>query len=416
MGEAKRRKQLGLMPTVFPFEVELSAEGKITLLKAPDDQKLRDTLIRDLEKTQLTGAAWESEYRTALVFAGREPGILRSVQDVQAIPVPTLRRISGDLVLGKPLAEVHGVAIPFDGGVIRLREQQHSFDGQKWDSFPAIRDPEKIMNKLRLHPAFDLEGESLGQFRVEQYAEGRMDIEPDPPEGMLEFLEEVGREWHGETPAKWLEIHQDLTDSDGPAPKMKRSYFELRRTAPLQNPARMVFATRNNVEIYPLEGGTFSLDGETWLSYDDPDAEGQEDDFISAFGDMLNMETVQVTVYADGQVDWDEDEIAAEQAERVRAELREATGAGTPEKWADWTRKMLLDTFNAETEQEGETMPIPVAVRVDLPKDAIEDPDPLGQTFIESEVTFDGENWRDLYDEEVPQELLLAIANLKPQE
>lgn len=413
MGEAKRRKQLGLMPTVYPFEAELDADAKAKLLKAPDDQKLRQVVIDGLERTQLAGEAWNSEYRTALLLSGRHGGTVRSAQDVQTIAVPPLRRLSGEVVMGKTLGQVEGVAIAFDGGVIRLREQQHSFDGHKWESFPALRNAEKVMAALRAHPAFDLEGELIGQYRVEQFAEGRIDVDPDPPEGTLDVLEDTAREWHGETPELWLKLHQDLV-GDVPAPEMKRTFFELRHPAPLQNPTRMVFTTRHNVEIYPLEGASYSLDGETWHSYDDPDAEPVEDDFLSAFGDMLNMETVQATIYADGRVEWDEGDISEEQAERVRADLRDATGAGTPEQWAAWTRKMLLDTFNAESEQEGETMPVPVAVRVDLPKDALTDPDPLSQTFIESEVTFDGENWRDLYDEEVPQELLLAIANLKP--
>jgi hypothetical protein len=46
-----------------------------------------------------------------------------------------------------------------------------------------------------------------------------------------------------------------------------------------------------------------------------------------------------------------------------------------------------------------------VAVKLDIPKDALGDPDPLAQTFMESEVTFNGQDWRDLYSEELPEEL-----------
>ena len=98
-------------------------------------------------------------------------------------------------------------------------------------------------------------------------------------------------------------------------------------------------------------------------------------------------------------------------------EAVDATGAGDAEKWAEWSRQVMQDTFQTPEDQgaiaSGE-LPVPVAVRLDLAKDALEDPDPLSQTFIESEITFDGETWRDLYDEEMPPELLLAIANMKP--
>ncbi|WP_291424713.1 hypothetical protein [Deinococcus sp.] len=420
MGEAKRRKQLGLMPTVYPFEADLTDDGHVTLVRAPDDKALQRTLTEALEKTQLTGDAWASEYRTALVLSGRVPGVLHTAEQVADIPVPPLRRVSGEIVMGKTLTDVEGVAIAFDGGVIRLRQQKHSVDGQKWESFPAIRDVQRLMDLLVTHPAFELQGELLGQFRVEQYAEGRIDVEPDPPEGTLEALEDVAREWHGATPEEWVELHQEMmsdrADDSGEVPLMRRTFFELRQPAPLQNPTRSVFTTRRNVEVYPLVGATYSIDGETWLSYDDPEAEPQEDDLMSAFANILNMETVQVTVKADGSVEWEDGEIDAEDAGRVRADLQAATGAGTPEQWAAWTRKMLLDTFNADEDEAEADIPVPVAVRLDVPKDAISNPDPLAQTFIESEVTFDGEHWRDLYDEEVPQELLLALAQFKPAE
>ena len=54
---------------------------------------------------------------------------------------------------------------------------------------------------------------------------------------------------------------------------------------------------------------------------------------------------------------------------------------------------------------DGTELPVPTAVRLDIPLDALTDPDPLAQTFMESEVTFDGQSWRDLYDEELPEEL-----------
>lgn len=421
MGEAKRRKQLGLMPTVIPFEAEIDRAGQVRLTRPPADPKLARDVQEKLEQTQQRLEGWDSEYRTALVLAGQVSQRLSTVQDVQRLPVPEYRRISGEVVQGKQAREIEGVALPIAGGALRLRDQQHSFDGQKWESFPQIRNPQRIFQALQTHPAFNLEGEKLGQYQVEQFAEGRIDVDPEPPAGTLEILEEVGREWHGETPELWAQLHADQLNGQAESdeiPVAKRTFFELRQPSPLQNPLRNIFGVRGGVEIYPLVDAGYSLDGEKWFKYEDPDAEPMEDDFFQAFSEMLNMETVQVTVYANGQTEWDDAELPEEHRQRVRREIVEATGAGDPEKWAAWTREMLVDTFNATPDEnsDGSEIPVPQGVRLDLPKDALDDPDHLSQTFIESEVTFDGENWRDLYDEEVPQELLLAIAQMKPGE
>lgn len=410
MGEAKRRKQLGLMPTVYPFEAEITEEGKVTLLKAPEESKLARLLQEKLEQTQLSGQGWASEFRTAAIFAGQVARKISTLQDVNTIAVPPLRRITGEIVLGKDFRDIDGIALPIAGGAIRLRQQTHSFDGKKWESFAASR-PERMFQSLQMHPAFNLEGEKIGQYRVEQFAEGRIDIDPEPPAGTLEILEEIGREWHGETPEQWATHHFEQLPESDELPVAKRTYFELRSPAPLQNPLRNIFGVRGEVEVYPLVDGSYSLDGHAWHKYEDPTAEAEEDDFLQAFNEMLNMESVQVTVYADGRVEWTSGDIPAGREGRVRRDLIAATGAGDPEQWAAWTRQMLLDTFNAEAEGD---IPVPVGVKLDLAKDALEDDAPLSQTFIESEVTFDGQNWRDLYDEEVPQELLLAIANMKP--
>ena len=94
-------------------------------------------------------------------------------------------------------------------------------------------------------------------------------------------------------------------------------------------------------------------------------------------------------------------------AERVRGDLRSATGAGDPAAWAAWTRTLLAETFADEAPDLSgrESLPAVQGVRLDLPADSLQDPDDPAQYFIESEVTFDGVTWRDLYAEEVPQEL-----------
>ncbi|MFD1730517.1 hypothetical protein ACFSC4_04560 [Deinococcus malanensis] len=115
MGEAKRRKQLGLMPEVHAFEAHMDADGAVTFTRVPQDAALRDLIEGALKVSQPYGAAWDSEYRTSYVMAGRPDRFLETAEDVQAIPVPPLRRFSGDLVLGKAATEGTGMSFPVEG-------------------------------------------------------------------------------------------------------------------------------------------------------------------------------------------------------------------------------------------------------------------------------------------------------------
>lgn len=412
MGEAKRRKQLGLMPTVYPFEAELNQEGAITLVRGPDDAALKKLIVDELTGSQTSGAAWASEYRTALLLSGKYGKTVATAEDVDAIPVAALRRISGELAMGPVSAQEGQVTIPVEGGVIRLRGQQHSVDGTRWETFTPPRDPQQFMAILRNNPAFDLTGELIGQLTAEHWQAGRMDIEPDPPEELLEAVEAVVLEWHGETEKLWATLHRErMEDPAAPSPQARRSTFELRLPAPLQNPLSGIFAIRGGAEFIPvMEADAYTLDGETWHSYADPDAEVDASSLPAELANIFDMEMVGVTVYADGRVELGED-VPEEHAERLQTELREVTGAGDADAWGDWTAQMLSETYGEELVDvlEDQALPVPVAVRLDIPKDALGDPDPLSQTFMESEVTFDGQQWRDLFDD-LPQELAAFAA------
>ncbi|MFD1730516.1 hypothetical protein ACFSC4_04555 [Deinococcus malanensis] len=259
------------------------------------------------------------------------------------------------------------------------------------------------------HPALNLQGELVATFLVEQWAEGRIDVTPEPPDDLLEALEGVAREWHGDTPELWSSTHHDLLeqDEDGPVPVARRLVLDLRRPAPLHSPLSLAFATHGNVEFHPnTEKSTYSLDGELWHPYGDPDGEGQEDELHPELAQFFDVETASVTVHADGHVEWEDGAIPDEHAEHLRTDLRESTGAGNQDSWAAWTSELLRSTFDHElTIPEDAALPVPLAVRLDIPLDALSDPDPLAQTFMESEITFDGTQWRDLYDEEIPEEL-----------
>ncbi|SEJ03715.1 hypothetical protein SAMN04488058_103161 [Deinococcus reticulitermitis] len=422
MGEAKRRKQLGLMPTVLPFEAELGRDGTVRLVRGPEDAGQRSLIEGALRGSQAFGTGWDAEFRAVSVIMDRSGRRYDTAADVGDIEVPELRRLTGELALGSSSPAEGDAAIPVEGGLVRLREQRHSFGGQKWDTLPRQRDPQRVMEALQTHGAFRLRGEGLGQYQVEQWREGRIDIDPEPPEEALEALEHFVRDLHGATPDEWADLHRyvlegredktELEEAQWNPPLARRVPVEVRRSAPLQNPLGGAAGYFRDLEFYLLAGASYTHDGETWHSYDDPDAEPQEDGLSPELAEFFDMNMVTVTVHADGRVEWDEDQdIPEEHAQAIRGDLAASTGAGDPQAWADWTRTMLEEVFGEELKFPEDTeFPVPVAVRLDLPRDVLGDDSPLSQTYIESEVTFDGETWRDLYDEEVPEELAALAA------
>ena len=100
MGEAKRRKQLGLMPTVFPFRAELGRDGEVWVLQGPEDAGQRALIEKALRDSQSFGAAWDAEYRTVSVLGSRSGERYATREDVERIPVPALRQLDGELALG----------------------------------------------------------------------------------------------------------------------------------------------------------------------------------------------------------------------------------------------------------------------------------------------------------------------------
>jgi hypothetical protein len=428
MGEAKRRKQLGLMPTVHPFEAAIDPDGGVTLRRGPDDADLRERILTALRETQPDGAGWPAAYRRAYVLAGLAEQPLETLADLEAIAVPPHRRLSGELIVGfdparlkRSVTALREYAPLGEGAALRVRVRQHSHDGERWASLPESADPLDGLRHLMRHPLSREQGKLVATLRAEQWREGRIDFDAEPPEDLLEDLEALVREWHGETPDLWAQRHAETLElpedgwEDAPVPVARRLTLELREEAPLGSPFAVAHLGGWEVHLDP-ERSAYSLDGESWLPYGDPDAAPLEDE-AGEFGDlltsMLDVDTVPVTVWADGRVEWNGDDVPAEQAGRVRADLRGATGAGDPDAWTAWTRALLTETFADEAPWLAERSRLPdvQAVRLDLLADALADPDDPAQPdpieyFIESEVSFDGQVWRDLYGEEVPEELL----------
>ncbi|MCP2013655.1 hypothetical protein L1280_000783 [Deinococcus sp. HSC-46F16] len=409
MGEAKRRKELGLMPTTFPVEVRVTAGGEVTLMGGPDDPAVRERLLEGLRSALPGGATWEQGYRQLYLMMGRGEGPVATPEDFAAIPVPPQRRLTGDLVLGAR-STPEDVLLLGEGASLRVRTSETSHDGETWEPLSL---PDDGVEQLLSHPLARERGPLLGTLTAEHWREGRIDLDAEPPEALLEPLEDLVREWDGEG-EEWRERHLELLDggANGDAvPQAIRTRLELRGLPLLPSSANQPHAVigegEETLAVY-LSPLAYTLDGEDWLPYGGAEGEATES---SNFGDlltqMLDVQTVPVTVWVDGRVEWAEGDVPEEQAERVRGDLRSATGAGDSAAWAEWTRTLLAETFADEAPGLAErgSLPAVQGVRLDLPTDSLTDPDDPAQYFIESEVTFDGQTWRDLYAEELPEEL-----------
>lgn len=439
------------MPQTHPFEVELLAqpggEGwQLEWLRAPQGELAR-MLEVGLREALPGPAAWPAEYRTRWVAAGRPTDFLNSVDDVEAIRVPERLRLSGELLTGFDprslknrdddaasrfvLLGSEGAGEGGEGGhtALHLREQQVAFgDGPgRWEPLPSAALGERALNFLMQHPIARERGALQATYQVTHHREGLVTVDPEPPAELLGALEVLAQTLHGQSEEAWAAAHRQMVERtewadeagrDLPqgAPAARRLTFELRGRAPLNTPLTTPVGEWGELVILVGQGSTeFSPDGAVWYSYVDPSAEPTESELSEFFNQILDLGTVEVTVMADGQVSWDESEVAAEHAERLRRDLLEQTGAGDPVRWAEFARVALVDAYEDTApflaDLPAADFPVPQGLRLDVPLDAIEDAEHPNELLFESQVTFDGASWTDIYLDELPAELLA----LRPQ-
>ena len=102
-------------------------------------------------------------------------------------------------------------------------------------------------------------------------------------------------------------------------PVARRSFFEIRRSAPLQSPL-MATAYFRDLEFYLLSGAAYTLDGDTWHPYEDPDTEIKGGGLAPELAEFFDLNMITVTVHSDGRVEWDEDDELSE------ADIRHGNG------------------------------------------------------------------------------------------
>ncbi|WP_293911988.1 hypothetical protein [Deinococcus sp.] len=422
MGDAKRRKQLGLMPTLHPFEVEVDRDGKLSFIQQPVGEAEREQIALTLTRMLPVGAHWDQAYRTTYVMAGLPEALLNTREDVEAITVPPRRRLLGELAIwpGEPREE-DADSVQVEGTVntwLHFRLRQHASAHGPWSSLPVVDDFEQVLGYLMQHPVLNLTGELVGSSTAELTQGGELSWTVQPPEAQRAGLDELTREWSGKTPELWLEFHQDrLADNQHPdyaaAPSALRVTFELREPAPLQPLFAAPLEMLAGLDVFAGSEQFYSTDGETWLPY--PLSESDEGG--NFFDDSIDLETVEVTVWSDGRVEWAEDAFTGEtftdlQAEGLRASLRDFTGAGDSATWAEYSRVTLEELYSDELLALDAAIKLPVlsAVKMDVPAELPDDSGPDGATdlqmlFFENELSFDGETWRDV-EEELPPELV----------
>ncbi len=412
MGDAKRRKQLGLMPTVYPFEVELDRDGTLTEVVMPGGEAQRQQIAATLRQLP-TGAQWDQFYRTDFVSAGLPEERLITREDVEKIAVPPRRRIVGELATwpaGNHQTEPGELKVAdAEHTWLRLRSQQHAFENQPWQQFPELENTEEWLGYLFQHPALQLEGEVAGRYSAEQTADGQLSWTPEPPEEQRAALDDLARRWHGETPDDWAAIHAERLgeepESTSP-PQALRSAFELRQPSPLRSFLAAPFDLIGELEVFPdAAGQAYSLDNQTWQDYPVSEPDDGED-----FGDFTDVETFSATVWEGGRMAWPVDALDADAAQRLTADLLAYTGADDAAAWASYTGGVLTSFYELEP---GSALPHVQAIKISVPNDLYEDEedsDSFEAQVIEDEISFDGQTWHDLY-EDLPDELNAARAD-----
>lgn len=292
MGEAKRRKQLGLMPTVHPFEVRWHS-GELELIRGPEDPAFREQIVEGIRSKLRDERSWPRLYRREYVMTGLPDKLLKTAADVEAIPVPEHRRWVGELLLNYKPQQGAGSRIsiigllreyyPLDeksadgqpGHWLHLR-QEHSFDGQKWESFAEPDYPLAGLRYLMQHPVTKLTGELVAEYRHTQSRDGHHTFEPEPPAGQRPRLEEIMRSWSGKTDEQWNTNYFEAADipteleAQTPVPNFLRQTIEVRKPAPMPGIGNIAHASVDNLDIFiNYDGREMSFDGEHWEPFPD---------------------------------------------------------------------------------------------------------------------------------------------------
>lgn len=337
------------------FYIQTEPDGRLHMSEVPDEPKTVQAIAENLVKRLPFGPAWEAQYRALwLLSQPDDHPPVSTVQQLAQIAVPHYRRMQ----------------VYWDGQQVSWQEPELSFDNETWQSLPTLSESAKTLELIARHPAFELQGESVGVFQSEHWQAGRIDLDPEPPENLLDLLEEVLAIWHGRNADDWLNTHRNWSaDDNAIAPQAKRSTIEVRQLSPLLPPFVLWYG---GLTFQVLEDSQYSLDGEEWLDYlpqsselssdenSKDDAEEEADPF-SIFSELLNISTQEVYVCHDGRLKWQPasngEELGTEQQQQLQKLVLERSGAGSP----DWYERasalvaLVEDELELEAGEDNDT-------------------------------------------------------------
>ncbi len=297
MGEAKRRKQLGLMPQIENHDVILHRDGSVS------DHALPGAVMQRLVTWAETGARWDARYRTSFIGTGLPRELLKTEDELMDIPVPERMRLRLGLLSGSPAwlerETEHNPDAFFqddDGQTRRLlnvRATEYDYNGQ-WAELPDF-EAESTLRYLMQHPAVTAppKGESY-TVTVWRGGErgGQVEFDPQPAAEHQEAMAQAARELLGDTDEAWLEDHLNLLadapngedpagdgsdhenlddenpDHQGAVPVARRTVLLLSPAPLVLSPGVQVLARSGDTDIvFDPQAEAYSLSGDTWNDY-----------------------------------------------------------------------------------------------------------------------------------------------------
>lgn len=284
MGEAKRRKQLGLMPQIENHDVTLHRDGSVS------DHALPGAVMQRLKTWAETGERWDARYRTSFIGTGLPRELLKTEEDLMDIPVPERMRLRLGLLSGSPawlereLGQNPEAFFDDDDGqkrrLLNVRATEYDYNGQ-WAALPDF-EADSTLRYLMQHPAV------VAPPKGERYAatvwrggerDGQVDFEPQPDAEHQEEMAQAARELLGDTDEAWLEDHQNLLsgeegegdenmDESESAPLARRTTLLLSPVPLVLSPGIQVLARTGEMDIvFSPEGEAYSLGGDAWTDY-----------------------------------------------------------------------------------------------------------------------------------------------------
>ncbi len=301
MGEAKRRKQLGLMPTVENREVVITRGGDVS------GDTLPPAVLERLTAWAETGPRWDARYRTTYIGTGLPRELLNTEDELMNIPVPDRMRLKLGLLSGSAqwLAqeqETSPESFFDDGGQPRqlnVRATEYDYNGQ-WGEMPEF-EPDSTLRYLTQHPAVVAPPKGTAYVVTVWHGgerDGQTEIEPEPDAEHKDALVQAAQVFLGESDEDWLEDHEsnlggfsamldeagldeaeedpvsegetesEDADADEAAPLARRLTLTLSPVPLVLSPTVQMLARSGDMDVvYTQSQEAYSMDGETWTDY-----------------------------------------------------------------------------------------------------------------------------------------------------